>query len=119
MSAGPTEAAADTEFVRVCQLDDLSVGRPALAVIHEVRVAVVRTGEREVHAVNDTCTHGQVSLSEGEVDGYTLECWLHGSRFNLCTGEPTGPPATQPVAVYPVRIEGEDVLIALTPQNES
>ena len=42
--------------------------------------------------------------SEGEIDDCTLECWLHGSRFDLRTGEPTGLPATEPVPVYPVEI---------------
>ncbi len=119
MSAEATELVDDADFVRVCALDDLTVGTAAAADIFGTRVAVVRTGEREVHAVNDTCSHANVSLSEGEVDGCTLECWLHGSRFSLVTGEPTGLPATQPIAVYDVRLEGDDVLIRLTPENES
>jgi nitrite reductase/ring-hydroxylating ferredoxin subunit len=48
-----------------------------------------------------------------EVDGFTIECWLHNSRFDLRTGKPTGLPATQPVPVYPVKIEGDDVLVAI------
>ena len=51
-------------------------------------------------------------LSEGEVDDSTVECWLHGSRFDLRTGKPTGLPATEPVPVYPVKIDGDDVLVA-------
>ena len=73
-------------------------------VVDGVPVALVHT-EGEVFAVNDVCSHADVSLSEGEVDGCTLECWLHGSRFDLRTGAPTGLPATVPVAVYPVTIE--------------
>ena len=56
--------------------------------------------------VDDLCTHADVSLSEGDVDDGTVECWLHGSRFDLRTGEPTGLPATVPVAVYPVTHRG-------------
>ncbi|MEO7235164.1 MAG: non-heme iron oxygenase ferredoxin subunit [Lapillicoccus sp.] len=57
-----------------------------------------------VYALLDVCSHGQVALSDGEIgDGY-VECWLHGSRFDLATGRPTGPPATQAVPVYPVRV---------------
>ena len=52
-------------------------------------------------------------LSEGEVDGYTIECWLHGSCFDLRTGQPTAMPATVPVPVYPVKIEGDDVLVSI------
>ncbi|MCW2621377.1 MAG: Rieske (2Fe-2S) iron-sulfur protein [Frankiales bacterium] len=66
-----------------------------------------------VHALTDECSHGQVALSEGEVEDGYVECWLHGSRFDLATGEPTGPPATRPVAVHPVRVDGQDVFVSL------
>ena len=64
-----------------------------------------------VYAIHDECSHAAVALSEGEVDGCTIECWLHGSRFDLRTGKPTGPPATEPVPIYPVRVDGDDVLV--------
>ena len=54
-----------------------------------------------------------VKLPEGEVDGCTLECWLHGSRFDLRTGKPLGPPATQPVRTYPVSVADGDVYVDL------
>ena len=60
----------------------------------------VRDENGEVHAIHDICSHADVALSEGEVDGCTIECWLHGSRFDLRTGEPTGPPAVSAVPVY-------------------
>ena len=75
-------------------------------VIEGTEVAVVHT-EGQVFAINDVCSHADVSLSEGEVDGCTLECWLHGSRFDLRTGDPTGLPAITPVAVYAVTVDGE------------
>lgn len=107
-----------TDQVRLCAIDELTVGAAALAEVHGQRICVVRTGEREVHAIDDTCSHANVSLSEGEVDGCTVECWLHGSRFDLRTGEPTGLPATRPVAVFPVELDGDDVLISV-PCNDS
>lgn len=76
-----------------------------------VEVALVRAEDGAYYAINDVCSHGQVSLSEGEVDGVTLECWLHGSTFDLRSGEPTNLPATRPVPSYPVTIEGDDVLV--------
>lgn len=112
-------AETTTGYVRVCRLDELTLEEAACAVIDGTRVAIVRTGEREVHAVNDTCSHANVSLSEGEVDGCTIECWLHGSRFDLVTGTPTGLPATVPIAVYPVLIENDEVFVSMTPQNNS
>jgi 3-phenylpropionate/trans-cinnamate dioxygenase ferredoxin subunit len=77
-----------------------------------VPVAIVRA-EGEVYAVNDVCSHEEVPLSEGEVYDHTVECWLHGSCFDVRTGKPTGPPATEPVATYPVRIDGDDVYVGL------
>ena len=110
----------DETYLRVCGIEELTVGAAALAEVDGQRVCIVRTGDREVHAVDDTCSHANVSLSEGEVDGCTVECWLHGSRFDLVTGAPTGLPATRPVAVYPVRLDGDDVLVSVThPTNES
>ena len=64
-------------------------------------------------AVSDICSHADVSLAEGDVDGCTLECWLHGSRFDLRTGRPSGPPATTPVPIYPVSVEGDTVFVTV------
>ncbi len=74
-------------------------------------VALVRDEDGEFHAISDICSHGQVSLSDGEVEGCTVECWLHGSTFDLRTGKPLSLPATQPVPVYPVTVDGERVLV--------
>jgi 3-phenylpropionate/trans-cinnamate dioxygenase ferredoxin subunit len=108
-------AELDTTYVRVCDLEDLAVGTPALADVDGIPMALVRTAPEAVHAVHDICTHANVSLSEGELDGCTLECWLHGSRFDLHTGAPSGPPATVPVAVYPVALIDGAVYVSTTP----
>ena len=81
-----------------------------------VEIAVAHDGE-EYFAVEDICSHAAVALSEGEIEGCTLECWLHGSRFDLRTGEPTGLPATEPVAVFPVEIRDGDIYVSTTPSN--
>lgn len=99
--------------VRVCRLDELPQPGAAAADIEGRIVALVRTTDGTVHCVDDTCTHANVSLAEGELDGCTLECWLHGSRFDLVTGAPSGPPATVPLAVHHVTIDGDDVFVAL------
>ncbi|HPE13808.1 MAG: non-heme iron oxygenase ferredoxin subunit [Actinobacteria bacterium] len=88
------------------RLADLRDRQPRRVVIDGVQVALVRVGD-EVFAVNDVCSHAEVSLSEGEVSDCTIECWLHGSRFDLRTGDPSGPPAFEPIATYPVQIEGQ------------
>lgn len=76
-----------------------------------VPIALVHAEDGEFYAINDTCSHGAVSLAEGEVDGVTLECWLHGSTFDLRTGQPVCLPATRPVSIYPVTYEGDNVLV--------
>jgi 3-phenylpropionate/trans-cinnamate dioxygenase ferredoxin subunit len=73
-------------------------------------VAVVRDGE-DWYAIDDECSHAAVPLSEGDVEGCEIECWLHGSRFDLRSGKPTGLPATEPVPTYPVKVDGDDVLV--------
>lgn len=94
-------------FVQVCKLADVPRGGALAVVVDEEPVAVVQAGDGALFAIRDVCSHGQVALSEGEVDGHTLECWLHGSRFDLGSGVPIGPPATEPVPVYDIRVEGE------------
>ncbi|MDN4479380.1 Rieske (2Fe-2S) protein [Demequina muriae] len=74
-------------------------------------VAVVRTDDGDYYAIGGMCTHGEVPLGEGDVDGCHLECWAHGSRFDVRTGVPDELPAIDPVATYPVRIDGERVLV--------
>jgi 3-phenylpropionate/trans-cinnamate dioxygenase ferredoxin subunit len=75
-------------------------------------VCLVRIGE-EFHALADRCSHANVALSEGDIDveECTVECWKHGSTFSLLDGQPQCLPATQPVAVYEVRREGDDVVV--------
>ena len=72
---------------------------------------VFRREGDEVHALRDECSHASLSLSEGEVTRKGIECWLHGSCFDLRTGQPSSPPATEPVDVYAVRIDGDDVFV--------
>jgi 3-phenylpropionate/trans-cinnamate dioxygenase ferredoxin component len=99
-------------FQRVCSLGDLGADKVLSVEVDGEPVAIV-LAEEKVFAIRDECSHASVPLSEGEVEGRTIECWLHGSRFDLRTGEPTGMPATEPVPVYPVKIEGADVLVSI------
>lgn len=100
-------------YVRACSLADFPDSGILSVEINRDEIAIVRAEGGEVFAIRDWCSHAAVPLSEGEVDGYTIECWLHNSRFDLRTGKPTGMPATQPVPVYPVKIEGDDVLVLI------
>jgi 3-phenylpropionate/trans-cinnamate dioxygenase ferredoxin subunit len=105
-----------TAFQRACALAELGEDTPKRVEIDGTPVALVRTGG-EVFAINDICSHANVSLSEGEVEDCQIECWLHGSAFDLRTGKPSGLPATRPVPVYPVQIDGDDVLVSLSQES--
>jgi 3-phenylpropionate/trans-cinnamate dioxygenase ferredoxin subunit len=104
-------------FVRVCSVDDLPRVGAVQAKIGTKRVAIVRDSAADIHAIDDTCSHANVSLSEGDVEDGEIECWLHGSRFDLRTGKPTGLPATTPIAVYPVKIDGGDVFVSVMKEH--
>ena len=81
-------------------------------------LALAKHGD-EVFALQDLCSHANIPLSEGEVavdaDGTcTVECYLHGSTFDLRSGKPTCFPATEPVATFPVEIRDGDVYVDVT-----
>lgn len=80
-------------------------------VLDGVPIAIVLDGEGVIHAIGDTCTHGEISLSEGFVERGEIECWAHGSAFSLTTGKPRNLPAYEPVPVFIVEIENDDVYI--------
>ncbi len=109
-----TDDATTTDELLRIPGDDLADGEPQRFDRGEHRVAVVRIGD-EVFAIGDRCSHANYSLAEGEVDPdeCTLECWKHGSAFSLRTGDPETLPATQPVPVYPVSLEGSEVVVRL------
>ena len=96
---------------RICALSELVQDEARRFDVEGVPMAVVLDSQGEVHAIGDTCTHGDISLSEGFVDDDALECWAHGSRFSLRTGHPLNLPAYEPVPVYVVQIDGDDVLV--------
>ena len=95
------------------KLSDVPEGAALAVEVDGVELALVRDGD-VVHAITDECSHAAIPLSEGEVEGCEIECWLHGSRFDLRTGKPVNLPATEPVQTYPTTIEGDTVLVDLS-----
>ncbi|HET7327290.1 MAG TPA: non-heme iron oxygenase ferredoxin subunit [Nocardioidaceae bacterium] len=91
-------------------LSDVPEGGALAVEVDGVDVALVRNGD-EVYAVHDECSHQSIPLSEGDVEGCEIECWLHGSRFDLRSGKPLGLPATEPVPVYPCTVHGDAVYV--------
>jgi 3-phenylpropionate/trans-cinnamate dioxygenase ferredoxin subunit len=102
---------------RIAAVDDLKPEEPTQFMVGGEPICVVRIGD-ELFAVHDTCTHADVSLSEGELDvnGKMIECWKHGSCFSLVDGHPDVLPAVKPVRVYRIWIEGDDVLVDTEPK---
>jgi 3-phenylpropionate/trans-cinnamate dioxygenase ferredoxin subunit len=89
----------------------LSPGAAKRIVLDGIPIAVVRDSAGDVYAIGDTCTHGDISLSEGFVEDDTLECWAHGSKFDLHSGKPLTLPAYEPVPVFSVEIVDGRVFI--------
>jgi 3-phenylpropionate/trans-cinnamate dioxygenase ferredoxin subunit len=102
-------------FERACTTADVREDEALGVTIGDVDVAIARNDD-EFFAIRDLCSHAEVPLSEGEVEDCTIECFLHGSRFDLRTGKPTSFPATEPVATFPVQVRpnpdgGADVYV--------
>jgi 3-phenylpropionate/trans-cinnamate dioxygenase ferredoxin subunit len=97
-------------YVRACAVADVESGASLAVSVDGVDVALVHDQD-DWYAIFDECSHAAIPLSEGDVDGCEIECWLHGSTFDLRTGKPTCLPATEPVPIYPVRVDGDDVLV--------
>ncbi len=95
-------------------LDEIESGTARKVVIGDREIALVRI-EDEVYAIGDTCTHDDVSLSEGfvEAEDFQIECWRHGTMFNLKTGEPETLPAVRPVLVYDVAVVDGQVILTI------
>ncbi|QUW19246.1 non-heme iron oxygenase ferredoxin subunit [Agrococcus sp. Marseille-Q4369] len=96
---------------RACGVDDVAVSAAVRVELDGIAIAIVKDSAGAIHAIGDTCTHGEISLSEGFVEDDAIECWAHGSQFELRTGKPKNLPAYEPVPVFPVTIDGDDVLV--------
>ncbi|GAB5079223.1 non-heme iron oxygenase ferredoxin subunit [Arthrobacter sp. AD-310] len=98
----------------VCSANDIKVKQALRILIDDYPVAVVRDSMGEIHAIGDTCSHADISLSEGDIEGCAIECWGHGSQFDLRSGQPLQLPAYDPVPVFAVELDGDDVYVDVT-----
>ncbi|NYG57745.1 3-phenylpropionate/trans-cinnamate dioxygenase ferredoxin subunit [Nocardioides daedukensis] len=97
-------------FVRACAATEVPEDEALGVSLDGLDVAIARDGD-EFFAVQDLCSHAAVPLSEGEVANCTIECWLHGSTFDLRTGKPTILPATEPISTFAVEVRGDEVFV--------
>lgn len=102
---------SDVVFTKVAEVTDLPDYGGLRIEVDDYVLAIAQDDDGVLHAIDDACSHASVSLSEGEVEGHLIECWLHGAQFDLRTGHPCSLPATEPVQVYPVRVEGDDIFV--------
>ena len=93
-------------------LSELVQGKPVKVEKDGKTICVARVGN-EVFAVDDTCSHSDASLSEGDVTDFKIECWLHGAEFDLRTGEALTPPAVAPLHTYGVHVDGDSVTVEI------
>ena len=92
--------------------DSLVEGKPVAIDHNGVTVCVARVGD-EVFAIDDTCSHSEASLSEGEITDFKIECWLHGAEFDLRTGVALTLPANISLQTYAVKIDGNSVTVEI------
>ncbi len=100
------------EFIRVATLHEIPPGSAKRVEAAGRKIAVANVGGA-IYAVDDNCTHEDQSLAEGPLMGEILVCPRHGSRFHLPSGRVLSLPAVRPVATYPVKVEGDAILISL------
>jgi 3-phenylpropionate/trans-cinnamate dioxygenase ferredoxin component len=107
-----------TEYVRVAKTGEVVPGTMKRVDVAGHRVVLVNVGG-EILAIDDTCSHEEASLSQGTLSGEVVVCPKHGARFNVKTGRVLSLPAVRSVAVYPVRVEGDEILVAPDPQRSA
>ncbi|NOZ29986.1 MAG: non-heme iron oxygenase ferredoxin subunit [Chloroflexi bacterium] len=100
------------EFVKVARVADLPPGGKLLTTINGRSIALFNV-DGTIYAIGDICTHDGGPLVEGELDGYEIECPRHGARFDIRTGQALRMPAFEPIETYEVRIEGDEILVAV------
>ena len=105
------------KLLKIAEAKDVPPGQAAAFTIEGLKIALFNV-KGTYYAIGDTCTHGEISLSEGFVEDETLECWAHGSQFSLVTGAPLNLPAYEPVPVFQVELIGGDVYLDPTVTKE-
>jgi nitrite reductase/ring-hydroxylating ferredoxin subunit len=101
-----------SEFVKVAELEDLDEGELMGVEVDGEPICLAKV-DGVVYACTDNCTHISGPLNEGDLDGEVLTCPWHGAQFNVRTGKVLRGPARQDILTYPVRVEGESILISL------
>lgn len=102
----------DSAWSRVASLGSVDPQYPLLARAGEDEIAVCRVGD-QVFATDNICSHAFARLSDGEMNGYEIVCPLHGGTFDVRTGEPVEPPCSEPIRVFPTKVEQGEIFVNL------
>lgn len=100
------------EWREVASTTEISAGQCKAVTLDGRMLAIVNLAG-EFYAIDNICTHGYAELSDGMILGDRIQCPLHGAQFNIRTGAVESPPAYEPLATYPVRVEGNVVLVRM------
>jgi 3-phenylpropionate/trans-cinnamate dioxygenase ferredoxin subunit len=104
------------DFVVVARTSDIAPGTVKVVEVNGTSIGIANV-DGQFYAFADVCTHDDGPLGEGELDEYQIECPRHGARFDVRTGAVKLLPAPTPISVYPLRVEGENILVNPTPQG--
>ena len=100
------------EWHSVAKLSDMRDDEPKPVRVGDRLIALYRL-DGIVYATDDVCSHEFAMLSEGFIEGDEIECPLHQARFHIPTGQVRAAPATDDIATFPVRVDGEDILVGV------
>lgn len=103
---------SEKTFVAVAKVDEVAPGKTKVVEVGGLSILLANSGGK-LFAVSNLCSHADEKLECGRMKNGWIACPIHGARFDLETGEPMNPPATQPIATYEVRVEGDEIEIAV------
>jgi len=106
---------ADVSSCRVAGLDNVEPGQLLCVEAEGIPICLARLDSGEVYAISNICSHEEIELSDGDLQGNDVECPAHGSRFDVRTGAADGFPAEKPVSTYPVTVKGDDIYVEIHP----
>ncbi|MBM3225763.1 MAG: non-heme iron oxygenase ferredoxin subunit [Candidatus Tectomicrobia bacterium] len=98
------------EWVKAAQVSDIGPGQKKAIDLDGLAVLLFNVNG-QYYAIEDVCTHDGAPLGSGRFNGTSIACPRHGARFDVCTGKAMTMPAVEPVETYPVKVEGNDILV--------
>lgn len=100
------------QFIKIAKKSEIENGKMKVFEVSGKQITIANT-DGEYLAFDDACTHAHCSLAGGSLDGKTVTCYCHGGQFDIKTGKVLAPPPVNPISVYEVKVEGEDILIKI------